>query len=103
MPKPSSPIGTRSYALAPVPTSPAVLDDSKMSPLTGIRVRIVVSCCFVATQTYEQVLDFTRIIAGPFATMLLSDLGAEVLKVERPGECKGDVVTLTHRVKAKLQ
>ncbi|KZB85357.1 CaiB/BaiF CoA transferase family protein [Amycolatopsis regifaucium] len=32
-----------------------------------------------------RVLDFSRVLAGPFATMLLADFGAKVVKVERPG------------------
>src|SRR5256886_11095766 len=34
------------------------------------------------------VLDFTRVLSGPYCTMLLGDLGARVVKVEQPG--KGD-------------
>ncbi len=39
-----------------------------------------------------RVLDFTTLLPGPLATLLLAEAGAEVIKIERPGS--GDEMRL---------
>ena len=53
-----------------------------------------------------KVVDFTRVIAGPVAAMILSDLGAEVVKLEHPeggDDTRGFVITDKWRVDDQMR